>query len=240
MNIKPVIIFLILILILIAIGYLAYNMYFLNGKNNGQENIACTEEAKICPDGSAVGRIGPDCEFALCPTKTVKWKVYKNNEYNFELSYPEDFFDPEQQPKLLIGDCNYKVFPSQCPNIDSIVVAEMALSGADISVIKSNLSQPGYWDVDSQEQVINNTQYCLRATGDAATGRAFNYYYYTTVKNEKCLVVYMAVTTENCDFYLPLEPGNIEQEDNYNNCVKINAAQPILLKEIISTFTLVK
>ena len=67
-----------------------------------------------------------------------------------------------------------------------------------------------------------------------------NYYYYTTVKNEKCLVVYMAVTTENCDFYLPLEPGNIEQEDNYNNCVKINAAQPILLKEIISTFTLVK
>lgn len=28
---------------------------------------ACTEEAKICPDGSAVGRIGPNCEFAACP-----------------------------------------------------------------------------------------------------------------------------------------------------------------------------
>jgi len=28
---------------------------------------ACTEEAKLCPDGSAVGRIGPDCEFAPCP-----------------------------------------------------------------------------------------------------------------------------------------------------------------------------
>jgi len=28
---------------------------------------ACTEEAKICPDGSAVGRIGPNCEFAPCP-----------------------------------------------------------------------------------------------------------------------------------------------------------------------------
>lgn len=27
---------------------------------------ACTEEAKICPDGSAVGRIGPNCEFAPC------------------------------------------------------------------------------------------------------------------------------------------------------------------------------
>ncbi|MFV8755282.1 hypothetical protein ACNOYE_32430 [Nannocystaceae bacterium ST9] len=28
---------------------------------------ACTRDAKICPDGSAVGRGGPDCEFAACP-----------------------------------------------------------------------------------------------------------------------------------------------------------------------------
>lgn len=28
---------------------------------------ACTEEAMICPDGSAVGRTGPNCEFAACP-----------------------------------------------------------------------------------------------------------------------------------------------------------------------------
>jgi hypothetical protein len=29
---------------------------------------ACTMEAKICPDGSSVGRTGPNCEFTLCPT----------------------------------------------------------------------------------------------------------------------------------------------------------------------------
>lgn len=28
---------------------------------------ACTEEAMICPDGSAVGRTGPNCEFTPCP-----------------------------------------------------------------------------------------------------------------------------------------------------------------------------
>lgn len=27
----------------------------------------CTKEAKICPDGTTVGRTGPDCEFAECP-----------------------------------------------------------------------------------------------------------------------------------------------------------------------------
>jgi len=30
--------------------------------------VACTMEAKLCPDGSAVGRTGPNCEFAACPT----------------------------------------------------------------------------------------------------------------------------------------------------------------------------
>ena len=28
----------------------------------------CTKDAKICPDGSSVGRIRPTCEFAPCPT----------------------------------------------------------------------------------------------------------------------------------------------------------------------------
>jgi hypothetical protein len=30
--------------------------------------IACTADAKLCPDGSAVGRQGPNCEFAPCPS----------------------------------------------------------------------------------------------------------------------------------------------------------------------------
>ncbi|OGK13184.1 hypothetical protein A3C98_00610 [Candidatus Roizmanbacteria bacterium RIFCSPHIGHO2_02_FULL_37_15] len=28
----------------------------------------CTQEAKLCPNGSYVGRTGPNCEFAPCPT----------------------------------------------------------------------------------------------------------------------------------------------------------------------------
>lgn len=35
---------------------------------SSEENpVACTADAKICPDGSAVGRTPPDCEFAPCP-----------------------------------------------------------------------------------------------------------------------------------------------------------------------------
>ena len=32
---------------------------------------ACTQEAEICPDGSSVGRTGPNCEFATCPVATT-------------------------------------------------------------------------------------------------------------------------------------------------------------------------
>lgn len=35
------------------------------------EGLACTQEAKLCPDGSAVGRTGPNCEFAECPSVEV-------------------------------------------------------------------------------------------------------------------------------------------------------------------------
>ncbi|MCX4241851.1 OmpA family protein [Paraliomyxa miuraensis] len=33
----------------------------------GVAPVGCTKEAKICPDGTAVGRQGPQCEFAPCP-----------------------------------------------------------------------------------------------------------------------------------------------------------------------------
>lgn len=40
--------------------------------NGGTGGYVCTMDAKLCPDGSAVGRFGPRCEFAFCPGETVK------------------------------------------------------------------------------------------------------------------------------------------------------------------------
>lgn len=31
------------------------------------ETLGCTEEARVCPDGSSVVRQGPDCDFPTCP-----------------------------------------------------------------------------------------------------------------------------------------------------------------------------
>lgn len=36
-------------------------------KDSSLEPVACTKDAKMCPDGSYVGRAGPNCEFEACP-----------------------------------------------------------------------------------------------------------------------------------------------------------------------------
>lgn len=53
---------LISVIILLLIGYLVWEQKI----PKVEEPMACTADAKICPDGSAVGRVGPSCEFAEC------------------------------------------------------------------------------------------------------------------------------------------------------------------------------
>lgn len=38
---------------------------------NNEETVACTMEAKLCSDGSSVGRVPPECDFALCPKENL-------------------------------------------------------------------------------------------------------------------------------------------------------------------------
>jgi len=47
---------------------------------NISSGAVCTQEAKLCPDGSYVGRSGSKCEFAACPeTKAIKLYYYNSN-----------------------------------------------------------------------------------------------------------------------------------------------------------------
>jgi hypothetical protein len=71
---------------------------------------ACTLEAKVCPDGSSVGRSGPNCEFAACPSAApstqptqaatssadmANWKKYSDKLNRFTFKYPADLLVKE-------------------------------------------------------------------------------------------------------------------------------------------------
>lgn len=75
----------IVILAIVGVGGFFGWQYF----TKQQVPIACTMEAKLCPDGSSVGRSGPKCEFAQCPESNVI--IYKNDEYGFELTLPKSW-----------------------------------------------------------------------------------------------------------------------------------------------------
>lgn len=68
---KWIIILIIVILALIFIDLAAWGAYKYFYQKSDPEPIACTLEAKICPDGSSVGRIAPNCEFAPCLNELI-------------------------------------------------------------------------------------------------------------------------------------------------------------------------
>jgi len=65
----------ILAIIVFGVGsYFIWPSFYTNLFGTSLNGVVCTQEAKLCPDGSYVSRIGPNCEFAACPTMSG-WKT---------------------------------------------------------------------------------------------------------------------------------------------------------------------
>lgn len=67
-------------LIVIALVGVGGGSYYLINKASKQ--MVCTTDAKVCPDGSSVGRTGPGCEFAACPEVKVDETTVKALSFN--------------------------------------------------------------------------------------------------------------------------------------------------------------
>jgi hypothetical protein len=63
----------IIIVVTLAVAILFFGADFFSvgaPPENPNQPVACTQDAKMCPDGSYVGRVAPSCDFAACPTTT--------------------------------------------------------------------------------------------------------------------------------------------------------------------------
>lgn len=80
---KYIIIFVVILFVAICVAGLVY-LEFGNVGNSERRidepvatstpvggQVACMEEAILCPDGSYVGRSGPNCDFETCPNTSI-------------------------------------------------------------------------------------------------------------------------------------------------------------------------
>ena len=116
-------------LLFIAI-ILGITSIFLPEESQAPEPVACTDDAKVCPDGSVVGRTGLDCEFN-CPTVEVPEDVQTYIESKADLitvSAPEPM-TVVTSPLSLSGEARgYWFFEGDAPVVltdwDGRIIAE--------------------------------------------------------------------------------------------------------------------
>jgi len=121
---------LMLVLIIFVLAIFLLMITFIIGKLSApaSKQIACTLEAKVCPDGTSVIRTGPNCEFTPCPTPaetpsvTANWKTYTNPLYLIKYPATWTFVNSTKDQQVSIY---YQ--PDLTRPVGSIVISQVSL-----------------------------------------------------------------------------------------------------------------
>jgi hypothetical protein len=198
------------------------------------QGAICTMEAKLCPDGSYVGRGGPRCEFAVCPTAPATWRTYHQPEQGWEVKYPPVL---EVYPTAPGGNLTSFQSASFYNNEEKDLDNEHAV---DIAISKISNSSDGF-----PQQLINATVY----DGSGLHPKSFdeftsvtingneNFYYLRTGVFESVLsLVYYYPTNKGIYAFNLVARGVDWTNPNYNPDTD---PAHLILKQMLPTFKLV-
>lgn len=172
--------------IIIFFSVLIAGSFLINKNKEGiQENkqVACTEEAKLCPDGSSVDRVSPDCEFAECQNKKRdltrekgdreetflkmiedfdNWNIYVDKKLGFEMKYPRNDWVEFDGDGFAVRGLFYEGIKEFSENEKKYLIS----SSERINIIVSSIDNPN--DLSLQE--LENSLYdkCIKEDGGEA------------------------------------------------------------------------
>jgi len=171
-----------------VIGYLVWpKQVVAPGHNTPIEpgQAACTLEAKQCPDGSYVGRSGPNCEFAACPevkseVKSIEgWKTMIDQKNGVTFQYPASLgtkyihtVDWPPKATLMPG-------PFACLETDP-----------------KNTSAG-----KTEARIINGQNYCITVQNEGAAGSTYSEYAYAVQKDDKVVILNFTLRSVQCGNY---------------------------------------
>lgn len=109
-------------------------------KNASQEGVACTLDAMMCPDGSWVGRSGPNCQF-VCPIGTSTQTGKKEVLLQAKINQSGSGLDVKVTPLEVIEDsrCPQDV---QCIQAGTVKVRTQLVSGLGTATEVFTLNTP--------------------------------------------------------------------------------------------------
>lgn len=202
-------IYIIAILVVAILGIGAF--VFLSQNKAGQ--VACTMEAKICPDGSAVGRSGPKCEFAPCPeTSSVPttWGTFTDDKLGISFRYPVDF----STKYIQAFDWPPKVAFQNLPFYCAAAGTQLATAGR------------------TEPRVINNHVYCVTSLVQGAAGSTYTQYAYAWEAGGREVIFTFSTRAPQCANYDNPNKTECENERAAFNIDKIfdSIAQTLEIK----------
>jgi hypothetical protein len=180
-----------LIIALLVIAAAAAGVYYWQ-KIQAPKYQACTMEAKLCPDGSAVGRTGPKCEFAPCPPPAQYlykgWKTSVQNGISFKYlpSLGTTYLHPVSWP----------------PSVQVLDKPYICSSGGN------EIETSG----QTQEQTINGNGYCVTKQSEGAAGSIYTTYAYAFAKEGKTIVLSFTLRFVQCANYVDPQKTTCERE----------------------------
>lgn len=169
--------------------------------NTGSGDVACTMEAKLCPDGSYVGRQGPDCAFAACPGETSSGStlIQTVSDGTITFSVPSEFGIAVKPEQLVITSY---IPPCEegfgyCLYYNDTNYDDTNFESAGIGIVKRTDLVTGTACLNTQPSGYTNLQPVIRDSenyttsvfaplGDAAMGHSTEDRVYRLALNNAC------------------------------------------------------
>lgn len=184
------------IMIIVFLGIVFYVVYSQNDETTQNEQVACTQEAKLCPDGSYVGRTGPACEFAECPSAnddSTPWEATSTTEATFE--YPTSLSSA------------YLTAADWPPSVQ-VVDEEFSCTEAGEPTDRAGATT---------EETINGRQYCVTEVREGAAGSMYSEYAYAFPRDDKTVILTFSIRAPQCGNYPePQKTTCTKDQNNFN------------------------
>ncbi|MBI2278691.1 MAG: hypothetical protein HYU81_01345 [Candidatus Brennerbacteria bacterium] len=169
---------------LIALAAILAGGIFYTARSNpvlAPAPVFCTQEVKQCPDGSYVGRSGPQCEFTAClgENADAAWKSFTDDKQGITFSYPTTL------------TTQYTVPIDWPPKAAALVQSFICTPTGD------EYSQAGR----TVQRMVDDRTYCVTMESNMGLGSVITQYVYATEKNDKLVIFTFSLQAVRCDHY---------------------------------------